>query len=193
MTGLTDFSGLSTGMGVTGPGIPAGTTIATINAGAGNVFLSAPVTVSSAGTVQVGFWNWGKDGIFVDNYASLFDEPLDNYDVVDSQLNISQALTNVVDVQLNPTLLFQLYPDPGKAFALMHEYAAAWYAGSAVTRGTPQQDGLLRSPLIAGASLPPAAPSLSNQGQPTAMGASVHPDAEFTRVARLPDVQRRLR
>ena len=41
VTGLTDFSGLSTGMGVTGPGIPAGTTIATINAGAGNVFLSA--------------------------------------------------------------------------------------------------------------------------------------------------------
>ena len=48
VTGL-DTSGLSPKMGVTGPGIPAGTTILTIDQGGNNqIELSAPVNLASA-------------------------------------------------------------------------------------------------------------------------------------------------
>ncbi len=162
VTGLTSTSGLSMGMGVTGPGIPAGTTITGISGTTGNgvVNLSATVAPSSGSPVTVGFWNWNNDAIFVDNYASWFGEPLNTYVVNDPALGINSNLKKVADIELSTYYLF--YPT-ASGIALRHEYAANWYAGSEVTKGTIGQVGLLWSPLISSSSLPPPGQSYSVQ------------------------------
>jgi pimeloyl-ACP methyl ester carboxylesterase len=151
VTGLTNTSQLSVGMGVTGPGILPGTTIASIEPNQG-VVLSTKVTVGSVSGVDLGFWTWGTDNIFVDNYDSWFGEPLNGYIVNDGVPTNHNELKNIVDVGLEPFSLFDPYPFSDYV-ASLHEYAAMWYAGSASTQGTPDQDGLGWSPLIEGASI----------------------------------------
>jgi pimeloyl-ACP methyl ester carboxylesterase len=164
VTGLGDTSGLSKGMGVTGPDIPAGTTITGIPT-AGTIVLSAPIAVGSGAPVNLGFWNWGpaKNNIFVDSYDSAFGEPLNSYSVnfdnIDPNLGIHTDLNQVVDVELHtysysPTLWSLFDPFDSEGVALAHEYAAMWYAGSASPQNKSDKVGLLWSPLIASASIP---------------------------------------
>ena len=171
VTGL-DTSALADGMGVTGPGIPAGTTIKTIDQGGNNqVELSAAVNVASAHegspvNLELGFWNWSGNAIFVDNYVSYFDQNLGNFKVT---LPTSQAPTkalakrrakgsetnpmaNIVDVDLDTSAVFHggLLDNPEK-----HQYSANWYAGSATTQAKEGQYGLMWSPfIVSSASLP---------------------------------------
>src|SRR5262249_44316869 len=82
--------------------------------------------------------------IFVDSYVSYYGSSYNNFVVNDPDQGISnQALTNVVDVQLNP-LPFTSFDS--NLYSLEHEYAAGWYAGSAETASQPV--GLLWSPLL---------------------------------------------
>jgi pimeloyl-ACP methyl ester carboxylesterase len=163
--GLSDTSGLHEGMGVTGPGIPAGTTITNISkTKAGTITLSAPIAVGSGSPVNLGFWNWGKEknNIFVDNYDSEFGEPLNSYSVnfdnIDPNLKIDQDLKQVVDVELGAYSILHGWwlfdPFDADGVALAHEYAAMWYAGSASPQSSTDKVGLLWSPLIANASVP---------------------------------------
>ena len=163
VTGLTDTSGLSKGMGVSGPDIPAGTTITSIS-NAGTITLSAPIAVGSGSPVNLGFWDWGtaKNNIFVDSYDSAFGEPLNSYSVdfdnIDPKLGIHQDLKQVADVELHTYSISSFWslfsPFTADGVALAHEYAATWYAGSASPQIISNQVGLLWSPLIANASIP---------------------------------------
>ena len=96
--------------------------------------------------LELGFWNWNGNAIFVDNYISYFDQNLGNFKVT---LPTSQAPTkvlakrrakgsepnpmaNIVDVDLDTSAVFHggLLDNPEK-----HQYSANWYAGSATTPG----------------------------------------------------------
>jgi hypothetical protein len=148
-------TGLFPGMGVTGPGVPAGTTITSIGP-TGEVVLSRPVTAASVSpgaslSINLGFWNWANDAIFVDSYGSYFGQTFGNFNVSEPAQAISnKSLANVVDVELKPAKVFRLTD-----ISLKHQYAANWYAGSASTKGTPDQVGLLWSPLVSGSSPAP--------------------------------------
>jgi pimeloyl-ACP methyl ester carboxylesterase len=160
--GQSTVSGVNTtslfaGMGVTGPGVPAGTTILKFGQTPGQIILSAPVTIASKTPkpITLGFWNWNDDAIFVDSYVSYFGSDYDGFVVNNSgETVIPGSLANVVNVDLDPYYVF--HPDPDDV-AAKHEYAANWYAGTASPPSTPKgvRVGLLWSPLISGASLPP--------------------------------------
>lgn len=151
--GQSTVSGLNTtnlvvGMGVSGAGIPTGTTVASIDPNGPQVTLSAPATAS--GSTSITFTPPPRS-LFVDSYVSYYGAAYNNF-VVDSpdQGIHNQALTNVVDVNLNP-LPFSSFDS--NVISLEHEYAAAWYAGSQYTQSLPasQQVGLFWSPLLANA------------------------------------------
>jgi pimeloyl-ACP methyl ester carboxylesterase len=154
-------TGLAPTMGVTGPGVPAGTTITGFGAMPDQIILSAAVAVPSAAPkpIELGFWNWSKDAIFVDNYVSHYGTDYSNV-TLDKTFpeNNTKSLANVVDVNLNPD---QVFRNTLFNLAAKHEYAANWYAGSASPPNTSQEErvGLLWSPLISGSSLPPEKPS----------------------------------
>ena len=182
------IAGLSPGMGVTGAGVPAGTTIDTIVPSQKQVILSAPVNVSSSPTgasltLNLGFWNWSNDAIFVDSYSSYFGTDFGNFVVNDPDQGISTGgnpLYNVVDAELDPV---KLYGDHFSTASDNHQYSANWYAGSASTKNTPNQDGLFWSPLISGSTLPAARSREAAAGikcqtvRPDAAGARETPDA----------------
>jgi hypothetical protein len=155
---LSDTTGLAPQMGVTGPGVPAGTTILSIDPTSGQIVLSAPVQTLSGppAPISLGFWNWNNDSIFVDSYVSYFGSDYAGFVVNKMGANVvANSLANVVNVNLQPSYAFHTGPAD---VALKHEYAASWYAGSASPLNTPTdvRVGLLRSLLISGASLPPA-------------------------------------
>jgi hypothetical protein len=133
------------GMGVTGPGIAAGTTIS-VNAGKTQVTLSIPLSgdVTAGSSIDLLFWDWSNHAIFVDSYVSHFGADYNNFTVG------SQSLYNIVDVNLDADAVFH---NGLRDIGLRHEYAANWYAGSA-SKPQGQQVGLLWSPLIASAVVP---------------------------------------
>ncbi len=136
---------LVTGMGASGAGIPTGTTVASIDPSDGQVTLSAPATAT--GSTSITFTPPPR-AIFVDSYVSYFGSSYNNFVVNDPDQGINnQALTNVVDVQLNPLPFSSL---DTSVISLEHEYAASWYAGSQFTSNLPanQQVGLFWSPLV---------------------------------------------
>jgi pimeloyl-ACP methyl ester carboxylesterase len=152
---VPNTTALFAGMGVTGPGVPAGTTIKSLGGG-GLVVLSARLTGTSGAPISLGFWNWGNDAIFVDSYKSYFGQDYSNFVVnAPAQGIVNKSLSSVVDVNLDPLQVF----DP-TSVSLKHRYAANWYAGSATTQGTNDQDGLMWSPLVSGSTL---APGVSSQ------------------------------
>ena len=133
------------GMGVIGTGIPNGTTILSVDS-AEQITLSAAAT--AAGSPSITFTP-PPGSIFVDSYVSYFGAPFNNFVVNDPDQGINnQALSNVVDVALNPLPFSSVDPD---SISLEHEYAASWYAGSQSTQSLPaaQQVGLFWSPLLA--------------------------------------------
>src|SRR5262249_17868613 len=79
-------------------------------------FLGALNTGRAAGTT------------FVDNYISEFDRPLgpiQGFDPFTGQMNAH--VQQVVDVNLNPTVLFD-----STSFSDLHGYAFSWYAGASL-------------------------------------------------------------
>lgn len=148
---------IQVGWGVTGPGIPVGTTIESISPSHDKIVLSAPVHVKAgdSGSIDLLCWDWSNHAIFVDSYISYFGADLSSYDVKapDSEIDFkSPSLFSVVNTHLNPVPILgaTLF-----SIALDHEYAATWYAGSTVTKGTDHRTGLLWSPLIEGSNAPP--------------------------------------
>jgi pimeloyl-ACP methyl ester carboxylesterase len=149
---VSNLTGLKRQMGVTGPGVPAGTTISSFGSG-NQIVLSAAVTDKSGASIPLGFWDWSNDAIFVDSYVSYFGSDYGNFVVnPTSQKTNSNALANIVDVNLNPNEVF--FSGDKTRVAEEHEYAATWYAGSASTQNTANQVGLMWSPLISGSSPP---------------------------------------
>ncbi len=127
---------LVAGMGVSVGGNSPFTTIDKIVDGQ-HFTLNAPATPGSASfqfTPPPGY-------IFVDSYVSFYGSSYNNFVVNDPDQGINnQALSNVVDVDLNPL------PFGEFDYALEHEYSANWYAGSGATSSAPI--GLLWSPLL---------------------------------------------
>jgi pimeloyl-ACP methyl ester carboxylesterase len=115
--------------------------------------------------------------LFVDSYVSYFGSNFDGFTVNDQDQGINNNLTNVVDVDLNPNPVFSDF-DTDRV-ALEHEYAANWYAGSASTKGTTNQLGLLWSPLISGSSPPPVLKGQKHYGQFTQDWTTVDGDHQF--------------
>jgi pimeloyl-ACP methyl ester carboxylesterase len=135
---------LVAGMGVSGDNIPAGTTILQVNSSS-QITLSAEATGSGATDLT---FTPAPGSLFVNSYVSYFGSSYNNFIVNDPDQGITnQALTNVVDVRLNPLPFSSLDTN---VIAREHEYAAAWFAGSQYTQNLPasQQVGLFWSPLV---------------------------------------------
>jgi hypothetical protein len=143
-----DATYLVPGMGVAGAGIPAGTTVVAVAAGAGQVTLSQPATATGRPTIT---FTPPPGSLFVDSYVSFYGAPYNNFvvDAPDHGIR-DRALTNIIDVNLEP-LPYTWFDT--NVISYKHEYAAAWYAGSATTGGQPagERVGLAWSPLVAGA------------------------------------------
>jgi hypothetical protein len=137
---------LVAGMGVSGDNIPAGTTISQVNSSS-QITMSAEATGSGATNLT---FTPAPGSIFVNSYVSYFGSSYNNFVVNDPDQGMTkQALTNVVDVRLNPLPFSSLDTN---VIAREHEYAAAWFAGSQFTQNLPasQQVGLFWSPLVPG-------------------------------------------
>ncbi len=102
---VPNTTGLALDMGVTGPGVPAGTTIIGFGAMPNQIVLSAVVAVPSGPPkpIDLGFWNWNKDAIFVDNYISHYGTDYSNFmlDGTFPEKN-TKSLANVVERQPQP-------------------------------------------------------------------------------------------
>ncbi|MFT3883660.1 MAG: choice-of-anchor Q domain-containing protein [Gemmatales bacterium] len=144
------------GDGVTGPGVPVGTTLTWLGPVVNQkrqALLSAPVRVPTGkATVDLGFWDWRNAAVFVDSYHSYFGSDFSNFVVNSPDQGINKrSLYAVVDVALDADAVFH---NGLRDIGLRHEYAANWYAGTDTTGAS--QSGLLWSPLVLGATLPSA-------------------------------------